>query len=94
MKKAEVSAAEMREIVKKEINENVKLDRYARPRMSAPREYSRADRSVFKKNSADKLITGTIKANHKLELKKVFGKDWKKHLNTPNKQIGTVKMTF
>lgn len=50
------------------------------------------DRSVFKKTKEEKLKLANAKLKNKEEVKKYYGKNWKKHLNSPINEIGKIKI--
>jgi hypothetical protein len=50
------------------------------------------DKNCFKKTAEEKIKVANIKLKHKEELKKHYGKDWKKHLNIPKNTIGKIKV--
>lgn len=53
------------------------------------------DRSVFHHTKEQKGHLITAKANHKEELQRVYGSNWKKHLNTPDRSLeGSIKHSF
>jgi hypothetical protein len=50
------------------------------------------DTSCFKKTEEEKLKLANAKLKHKEEMKKFYGKEWKKHLNLPKNKLGKVKI--
>ena len=53
------------------------------------------DRSVFHHTPAQKGALITAKTGHREELQRVYGSNWKKHLNTPDKTLqGSIKHSF
>ena len=53
------------------------------------------DRSVFHHTKEQRGALLTAKAQHKEELQRVYGKDWKRHLNTPDKTLASsIKNAF
>lgn len=63
--------------------------------MAAPSLTETVDRKVFKQTPTQRGEAFTAKARHKNELRQVYGTNWKKHLNTPEKKLGeVVRMAF
>lgn len=63
--------------------------------MAAPALTETIDRKVFKQTPVQRGEAFTVKARHKNELRQVYGANWKKHLNVPEKKLGeVVKMSF
>lgn len=46
------------------------------------------DRSVFKQTKEQKGALLTAKEAHKAELRRYYGSNWKRHLNTPERSLG------
>lgn len=49
------------------------------------------DRSIFKKTMAEKVKLQNLKKKNIIERRKFYGKDYKKHLNIPEKSIKFLK---
>lgn len=63
--------------------------------MAAPSYLITIDRKVFKQTAVERGDAYTVKANHRKELQRVYGPQWKKHLNVPEKKIGEpLRMSF
>lgn len=58
-----------------------------------PIERPRGNRFQMSASDRGKLLTAKLR--HKKELRRVYGKDWKKHLNVPEKSLGkSVHISF
>lgn len=56
--------------------------------LGAPQNILIIDRTVFKKDLAEKAKLADMKEQNKQQLKAAYGNNWKKHLNIPSRSIG------
>jgi hypothetical protein len=53
------------------------------------------NRDEFHQTPIERGAAFTAKVNHKKELRQAYGKNWKKHLNVPEKKLsGPMRMQF
>ena len=53
------------------------------------------DRSVFEKSKAEKAIANSNKKDHKADVRKAYGDDYRRQLNTPIKSLDApIKLVF
>lgn len=68
---------------------------YAPPTIGSPNRTMNVDYGVFEQDPVERGKTITAKKQHRQSLQKVYGRQWKNHLNVPEKSIGfSIHHTF
>lgn len=63
--------------------------------MIAPALSMTINRDEFHQTPIERAAAITAKSNHRDDLRQAYGRDWKKHLNVPEKTLGKpMKMQF
>lgn len=75
--------ANQKAIISGEVNHLTQRDGFAAISLGNPGRVDAVDYSVFHKTKEQKLELKVIKHNHKIVLRKHYGAEYKKYLNTP-----------